>query len=49
MQKSGEDQDTRMRGRTVIHVPPGRTINSDYKFQTQVINWWVHYNLDHVQ
>ena len=46
LQKSREDQDTRMRGRTVIHVPLGRTINNDYKFQTQLINWWVHYNLN---
>ena len=34
-----------MRGRTVLYVPPGRTINNDNKFQTQVINWWVRYNL----
>ena len=42
LQKSREDQDTRMRGRTVIHVPYGRTIINDYKFRTQVLNWWVH-------
>ena len=34
-----------MRGRTVLYVPPGRTINNDNKFQTKVINWWVRYNL----
>ena len=35
---SREDQDTRMRGRTVIHVPHGRTIINDHKFRTQVLN-----------
>ena len=33
LQKSREDQDTRMRGRTVIHVPHSRTIINDHKFE----------------